>query len=182
MILDLYNARSESAIKETSEKYGGYCLAIANKILFNREDSEECVNDTYLHTWNAIPPQYPAVFRTFLGKITRNLALNKFKLKRTKKRGGGEVNLLLDELEECISSGNTVEKEYESGVVTEAINSFLLSLDKESRIIFVKRYWYADAILSIASEARMSESKIKSNLFRTRKKFRQFLYKEGVLS
>ena len=180
-ILDLYWARHESAINETANKYGSYCFAIATSILQNKEDAEECVNDTYLKTWDAIPPQRPSNIRLFLGKITRNLSLNKYKERRTKKHGGGEVALLFSELEDCIPSSNNVETEYESNQVIEAINSCLLSIDSESRVVFVRRYWYADTIQAIATRFQMSESKVKSMLFRARKKMKTYLEKEGVI-
>jgi len=180
MILDLYWARSESAISETAQKYGGYCTKIAMNILQNSEDTEECVNDTYLKTWNAIPPQRPTIFSSFLGKIIRNLSLNKYKEQRAKKRGGYEVVLLLDELEDCVPSGNRVEYEYEAGVIAQTIDRFLHSIDAESRIVFVRRYWYVDSIRSIAARFQMSESKVKSMLFRTRSKLRIYLEKEGI--
>ncbi|MCL1829291.1 MAG: sigma-70 family RNA polymerase sigma factor [Oscillospiraceae bacterium] len=181
MILDLYRARAESAINETAKKYGNYCFAIANNILQNNEDAEECVNDTYLKAWDSIPPQRPCIFSSFLGKITRNLSLNKYKERKTKKRGGGEIALLFSELEDCIPSNSNVESEYESTQVIEIINSCLMSTDGESRIIFVRRYWYADTVKTIAARFRMSESKVKSMLFRTRKTLKTFLEKEGVI-
>jgi len=181
MILDLYWERSESAINETAKKYGHYCFAITNNILQNNEDAEECVNDTYLKTWENIPPQRPTIFRAFLGKIARNLSLNKYKEQKTKKRGGYEIALIFSELEDCISSGNNIETEYESSLIVEAINSFLLSLKKESRIVFVRRYWYADSIGEIAARFFMSESKVKSMLFRTRYTLKKHLENEGVI-
>ena len=179
-ILSLYFARSESAISETAMKYGKYCSAIAMNVLRNVEDSEECVSDTYLKAWNAIPPERPSIFPSFLGKITRNLALNKYKEQRTQKRGGGEIVLILDELEDCIPSGRGIEAEVETHADIEAINTFLHSIGRENRIIFVRRYWYADPIASIAKRLQMSESKVKSMLFRTRTKLRNYLEKEGI--
>jgi len=181
-ILDLYWARSESAIRETARKYGGYCFSIAANILQNNEDAEECVNETYWKIWEAIPPQRPALFCPFLGKITRNLSLNKYKEHKAQKRGGGEMTLLYSELEECIPSGERVETAYESNLIVGAINACLLSLDRESRLVFVRRYWYADSIGAIAARFQMSESKVKSVLFRARKKLKIHLEKEGILS
>lgn len=179
-ILDLYWARSKSAIYETANKYGRYCFAIANNILQNREDAEECVNDTFLKAWEAIPPQRPSVLRVFLGKITRNLSLNAYNKQRAEKRGGDEIALLYSELEDCIPSSRDVEKEFESSLIIGTINSCLLSLDSESRMVFVRRYWYADSIKAIAAHFQMSESKVKSMLFRTRKTLRLYLEHEGV--
>lgn len=181
IIIDLYWARSESAISETSKKYGGYCTKIAMNILQNREDSEECVNDTYLKVWNAVPPQRPTFFLSFLGRITRNISLNRYKERNAKKRGGSEVALLLSELEGCIPSRSNMEVEYETGLIAKAIDDFLYSIDSKNRIVFVRRYWYADSIASIASRFHMSESKVKSMLFRTRNKLRVYLEKEGVI-
>ena len=181
MIFDLYWARSESAINETAIKYGNYCFSIAINILQNNEDAEECLNDTFLKAWDSIPPQRPGIFSSFLGKITRNLSLNKYKERRTKKRGGGDVALLFSELEDCIPSSSNVETEYEANQVIEIINSCLLSMDGESRIVFVRRYWYADTIQAIAARFQMSESKVKSMLFRARKKMKTYLEKEGVI-
>ena len=179
-ILDLYWARSKLAIYETANKYGHYCFAIANNILQNHEDAEECVNDTFLKAWEAIPPQRPSVLRVFLGKITRNLSLNAYRKQRAVKRGGDEIALLYSELEDCIPSSRDVEREFESNLIIGAINSCLLSLDGESRMVFVRRYWYTDSIKAIASRFQMSESKVKMVLLRTRKKFKKFLEKEGI--
>ena len=180
MIIDLYWTRSESAISETSSRYGGYCTKIAMNILQNKEDSEECVNDTYLKVWNAIPPQRPVRLAAFLGRITRNLSLNMYKAKNAQKRGGSEVALLLSELEGCIPSGSSVDAEYEAGFIAKSIDGFLASAPAESRILFVRRYWYADSIAVIARRFAMSESKVKSSLFRTRNRLREHLEKEGV--
>lgn len=179
-IIDLYWERSESAISQTATKYGKYCNTIAMNILRNSEDADECVSDTYLKVWNAIPPERPSSLSAFLGKITRNLSLNKYKEQRTQKRGGDEVTLILDELEDCIPSSRSVESEMESRTIAEAINTFLISIESESRIVFVRRYWYADSVGSISSRFQMSESKVKSMLYRTRNKLRLYLEKEGI--
>ena len=181
MILDLYFARSESAVSETAKKFGNYCFSIAVNILRNEQDAEECVNDAYLKAWQVIPPQRPSNLSSFLGKITRNLSLNKYKERRTKKRGGDEMALLFSELEDCIPSGDSVEQDYESGLVVAAINSFLTSLDSENRMVFVRRYWYADSIKAIAEHFKMSESKVMSMLFRARKTLKTHLEKERVI-
>ena len=181
MILDLYRARSASAIAETEKKYGFYCYAIAKNILHLHEDAEECVNDTYLKAWDSIPPQRPTVFSAYLGKITRNLSLNKYKQRRAAKRGGGELPLIYDELEECIPSKSSPSSEYEGTLVTEAINSCLLALDDQSRTVFVRRYWYADSISTIAQTFRMSESKVKSMLMRTRRTLKNHLEMQGAV-
>ena len=180
-IIDLYWIRSETAIHETARRYGAYCKTIAMNIVQNTEDAEECVNDTYLAVWNTIPPQRPTVFSTFLGKITRNFALDKYKARKAQKRTFDETALLLDELETCIPSGNSVEDAVETGILTKAIDSFLSDISKEDRVFFVRRYWYADSIAQIAERFSVSESKVKTNLFRTRVKLRDYLEKEGVM-
>ena len=180
MIIDLFWERSESAINETALKYGNYCTRIAMNILQSREDSEECVNDTYLNTWNAIPPQRPTKLSAFLGRITRNLSFNKYKARNTQKRGGTDIELMLSELEDCIPSGSSVEADYEAGQTAKLIDRFLASSKPENRIIFVRRYWYADSIVAISERFGMSESKVKSSLLRTRNKLKDYLEKEGV--
>ena len=180
MIINLYWERSETAISETANKYGGYCTQIAMNILKNREDSEECVNDTYFKTWNSIPTQRPNILMSFLGRITRNLSLDKYKKRSAQKRGGNEFDLLLSELENCVPSNSNVEAEYEAGATAKIIDSFLYSIDQENRIVFTRRYWYADSIESIANRLGISESKVKSILFRTRNKLKSYLEKEGV--
>ena len=135
-ILDLYWERSEAAISETSKKYGKYCRYIAFNILHNDEDSEECVNDTYLRAWNSIPPNRPSVLKTFLGKITRNLSLDRYELLNAKKRNGGQMPLILDEIQECIPSLDSTENIVEEIALTDILNRFLSSLSLEQRKIF----------------------------------------------
>ena len=127
-ILDLYWERSEAAISETSKKYGKYCRYIASNILHNDEDSEECVNDTYLRAWNSIPPNRPSVLKTFLGKITRNLSLDRYELLNAKKRNGGQMSLIFDEIQECIPSLDSTENIVEEIALTDILNRFLSSL------------------------------------------------------
>jgi RNA polymerase sigma-70 factor (ECF subfamily) len=178
MILDLYWERSEAAISETSKKYGRYCYSIAYNILHNNEDSEECTSDTYMKVWESVPPNRPTVFRAFLGKITRNLSLNKYKEQRTIKRGGGEIPLLLSELNDSVPSSSSVEDELEMKELVNAINDFLSTMDVINRSVFLRRYFYVDSIEKIAKHFKMSESKIKSMLLRTRKSLKAYL--EGV--
>ncbi len=180
-IIDLYWARSESAISETVKQYGSYCIKIATNILQNSEDAEECLNDALQKAWNSIPPQRPDNFRAFLGRITRNLSLNKYHEQRARKRGGNNIALIYTELEDCLPSSHNVEEEYESGLIVESINAFLATLDSISRMVFVRRYWYADPIGVIATRFKMSESKVKSMLFRTRKKLKTYLESKGVM-
>ena len=179
-IIELYLQRQETAIEETAKKYQKYCHSIAYNILFDKNDADEVVNDTYLGAWNSIPPHKPTILSTFLGKITRRISIKKWGEKTAQKRGGGEIPLVLGELSECIPDLNSVEKELENKYLSELINKFLLTLPKTERKIFICRYWYLDSILSISNQFGFSESKIKSMLYRTRKKMKIFLEKEGV--
>lgn len=179
-IIDLYWQRSEKAIAETADKYGGYCRSIAFHILYNDEDSEECVNDTYLKAWGAMPEQRPARLAAFLGKITRNLALHRYEAYGARKRGAGQVPLALEELRECLPAPDSVERAVDDIVLGEILNSFLSALPAESRKIFMRRYWYLASIREIAQEYYISESKVKVTLLRTREKLKLFLEKEGV--
>jgi RNA polymerase sigma-70 factor (ECF subfamily) len=179
-IIDLYLQRSEDAINETEKQYGSYCRAIAMNILHNHEDAAEAVNDTYLNVWNAIPPQCPAKFSTFIGRITRNISLNKYKSQKTQKRGGNETTLLLSELENCVSSAQSVEDEVDGKILEEAIDSFLSSIKQEDMVYFVSRYWYTDSVAQIAQQFNVSEGKINMNLCRTRKKLKIYLEKRGI--
>lgn len=178
-IIELFFDRKEYAIAETERKYGHYLLKIAYNILFDTEDSEECVNDTYMKAWNTIPPQRPKVLSTFLGKITRHLAIDVFRRKHAEKRGNSEFALSLSELDECIPDSFSAEAEFEQKELSENINRFLASLSKENRDIFVCRYFYSDSIKEISSFFGTSETKIKNSLFRSRKILKEQLLKEG---
>ena len=179
-IIALYWARSETAISETAQKYGGYCFSIAKNILTNHEDAEESVNDTYLTAWNAMPPRRPSILATFLGKITRRLAIDRWRYRNAYKRGGGEVTLALDELEDCASQ-DSLEKAMDRKELAAAFNSFLESLPETERLVFLSRYWYLDPISDIAEHFGFSVSKVTSMLRRTRVKLRQALEKEELL-
>ena len=178
-ILKLYWNRSESAIRESENKYGSYCHKIAYNILFNEEDSEECVNDTWMRAWEAIPPTRPSILRAYFAKITRNLSLNRYAREHAEKRGGGQIPLALDELRECISDGESIHRQVEQRVLTELLNRFLNELKPEQRRIFVRRYWYLDSIADIAHMYGMSESKVKKVLSRTRIRLALRLEQEG---
>ncbi len=180
-IIELYNERSETAISETANKYGRYCYHIAYNILYNAQDSEECVNDTYLKTWETIPPQCPNKLSVFLGKITRNLALNRYKYYTREKRGGGQTFLALDELSECIPAVDNTEQATDEQELIDVLNRFLRSLPTEKRIIFLRRYWYLSSIKEIADDFGISESKVKMTLLRTRNALQQVLEKEGIV-
>lgn len=178
-IIDLYWERSESAIVETSKKYGRYCDKIAFNILNNNQDAEECVNDAYNATWNAIPPNCPGSLKVYIGRIVRNISLSKYDYNTAKKRNN-YFDVILSEIEECIASSETVEAIYERAELSRVIDAFLSEMDKDSRIVFVRRYWYSDSIKDISSLLQMSESKVKSMLFRTRNKLKIHLEKEGI--
>lgn len=178
-IIDLYFARSESAISATADKYGNYCYSIAYNILVNNEDAEESVSDTYMAAWSNMPPRRPSILATFLGKITRHLSIDRWRSRNAYKRGGGEIVLALDELEECVSDGQTVEKLYERKELAVLFNRLLAELPEIERSVFLCRYWYLDSIADVAEHFGYSESKIKSMLHRTRGKLRRELQKEG---
>lgn len=180
-IIDLYWQRSENAISATAEKYGSYCYTIANNILHNDQDVEECVNDTYLGAWNAMPPNKPNCLSTFLGKITRNLSLNRYKLYNTAKRGAGQTELVLSELEDCIPAQSDVEQAVEDRIIVKSLNDFLYSLPGQKRNIFVRRYWLLSPIRDIADACCMSEAKVTSMLFRMRKELKSHLEKEDII-
>lgn len=179
-IVDLYWARSETAIDETSAKYGKYCYAIAHNILANAEDADESVNDTYLAAWNSIPPQRPSVLSSFLGKITRRISIDKWRTRNAEKRGGGEIILALDELSDCVPSSRNVEQEVEAALLGKLIDNFVMSLPITERRVFICRYWYLDPIASICQQFGFSQSKVKVMLHRTRNSLRYYLEKEGV--
>ncbi len=181
-ILDLYNARNESAIDRTAEKYGSYCRAVAFHILQNDEDTEECVNDTWWRAWNTIPPQDPPCLRLFLGKITRNLSFDVFRRLHREKRGGDTITQALDELEECLPAQNTTEEQVDEALLTEAIDWFMSTLSSRDRWIFSRRYWNTDSVQEIAEALAMDANTVKVILYRTRKKLRCALEKEGFLS
>ena len=178
-IVQLYWDRDEQAIPATSEKFGNYCMKIARNILGSMEDAEECVNDAYLHLWNAIPPARPAALAAFLGRITRNLSFNKYKQAGAAKRGGGQLTEVLDELSEVVSAGDDVQQMLDQKELSAAINAFLGTLSPEKRNIFVCRYWYTDSVSEIARRYGMGEGAVSMALSRTRKKLRDYLTERG---
>lgn len=177
-IIDLYFSRSERAIQETDARYGRYCYGIAYNILRSPEDSEECVNDTYLSAWNQIPPTRPNCFSVYLGRITRGLSIDRWRRNHSLKRGSGQMSLAIHELEDTLSSGMSME---DSFISTQQINTFLKSLPVTERDVFICRYWYLDSVKEIAADFGFSESKVKSMLKRTRDKFRAYICKEGAV-
>ena len=180
-ILDLYWTRNEQAILETQRSYGKYCYSIAWHILHIREDSDECVNDTWLKAWNAIPPKRPGRLALFLGTITRNLALDRWKEKHTMKRGSGEIALALDELAECVPDMRSTEEAVEAAELERLLNEFLHTLPERECNVFLRRYWYVEEYSEIARRYGMKLNTLKTSLFRTRAKLREYLEGEGVL-
>lgn len=176
-IIELYWQRNESAIKESHAKYGVYCSTIANNILHSLEDTEECVNDTWLRAWNKMPPEKPNRLSVFFGKITRNLAIDKYRKDRTQKYGGGQIALCLDELEECIGEEHLIEDRI---AFQELIYKFLNDLPEKNRDIFLLRYWYMMSIAEISSRNHISEGSVRMILQRVRDKLKKYLEKEGV--
>lgn len=178
-IIQLYWDRNDQAIGATSEKYGHYCKAIARNILNNEEDAEECVNDTYLSAWNAMPTHWPEHLATFLGKITRNLSFDKYRRDHAQRRGGGEIALVLDELADCVSDADNVEQIIDHQELIKTIDSFVRSLSTDKRNIFVRRYWYADSVSDIAKAYGMLQVTVSKTLERTRKQLKAYLTERG---
>jgi len=178
-IVQLFWDRNESAIPITARKYENYCTAIANNILQSREDTEECVNDTWLHAWNAMPPHRPQLLSAFLGKITRNLAFHRYQYRSAGRRGGGTLPAVLEELENCISGTDSVEQELDELELVRAINEFLAELTPEKRKVFVCRYWYADSVSDIAARYHLRPGTVSMTLSRLRDRLRDYLSERG---
>ena len=178
-IMDLYWAREERAIDETEKKYGAYCRSIARNILRDRSDTEECLNDTWLQTWNSLPPQRPSVFPVYLGTITRNLSLNRIRRASAQKRGANKLELAYEELQESVPAGATVEQQVAARELGRSLDRFLRNLPQKDCSIFLRRYWYMDTNLQIAQRYHMTEGGVKANLHRTRKKLKAHLEREG---
>ena len=178
-ILALYWARSEQALAQAAEKYGGYCYAIAHGILSSRQDAEECVQDTWLKSWNAIPPHRPQKLAAFLGKITRNCSLDRLKRGMAGKRGGGQLPLVLSELEDCIPVSAADETE-DAMLLTDALNSFLEGLTPLKRRVFLQRYWYMLPVKMVAAQNKLSAGQTASMLLRMRQELKGILEREGI--
>lgn len=178
-IVQLYWDRDERAISETAASYGGYCFKIAFNILSSTQDAEECVNDTWLRTWNSIPPHRPTILSPFLGRITRNLALHLFQRDHAKKRGGGEIILVFEELAECVSGRESEDQIEDELALKQAISDFLFAQPVQKRKIFVLRYWYADSVAQIAKKMHISESSVSVTLHRLRTALRAYLEERG---
>lgn len=178
-ILKLYWARSQDAIEESMRRYGALCRTVAGNILANAADAEECVNDVWLAAWSSIPPARPERLGAYLARLARNIALDKLDYNRAQKRNG-ELNVAFSELEECLSGSQGVEDALEAGQTAAAIDAFLRTLPQEQRWVFLRRYWYADPVAEIARRGHMNQNRVKSILFRTRKKLKEHLEQEGI--
>ena len=178
-IVNLFWERDEKAISETSKKYGNYCKSIADSILHNDQDSKECENETYYRAWKSIPPHRPKVLSAFLGKIIRRIAFDKLRKRNALKRGGGEIDLVLGELAECISSQESIEDNYEFKELTLAINDFLSDLSPVKRNMFILRYWYSCPISKISDCFNLTEHNVTVILSRTREKMKKYLKERG---
>ncbi|MDE7242458.1 MAG: sigma-70 family RNA polymerase sigma factor [Oscillospiraceae bacterium] len=181
-IVDLYWRRSDEAVIETQKKYGGYCYTIAFGFLRNVQDAEECVNDTWLKAWNAMPQNRPARLAPFIGKITRSLAFDRFRAGRARKRGEGELPLVLDELKECIPCVPSAAQIVEEVELERAVNEFLHTLPARDCNVFLRRYWYAEPLTDIAKRYGLKLNTVKTVLFRTRGKLKSFLETEGFIT
>ncbi|MCM1055485.1 MAG: RNA polymerase sigma factor [Bacteroides sp.] len=175
-IIDLYFKRSEDAVRESQIKYGKQCDIIAYNVLRSREEAEECVNDTWFKAWNSIPPHMPNRLAVFLGRITRNLAIDRYRGNRREKRGGGEISLCLDELAECVGYEETFP---DGATLKDALKQFLSEQPPRAKKIFMLRYWYIFSVKDIAERLKLSESAVKMSLYRTRTALRSFLENEG---
>lgn len=179
-IIQLYWDRLEQAIVESERKYGSYCRSIARRILAVEEDAEECVNDTWLHAWNAMPPQRPSILSAFFGKLARNLSLDRWRRNRAAKRGGSQVELALHELGDCLPASGGPEQALDEKETGRAISQFLRTQPELDRTLFIRRYWHLESMATLAQDFQLRESQVKSRLFRTRQRLKAALEKEGI--
>ena len=180
-IVDLYWQRDQEAIRQSALKYGAYCHSIAGNILSSREDAEECVNDTWLRAWNAMPEGRPTYLGSFLGTITRRLACSRLRSDRARKRGGGQVFLVLEELEQCIPAAPGADRAVEARELEQAVNAFLHTLPARECSVFLRRYWFAESVDAIARRYDIRPGTVKSSLYRSRQKLKAYLEKEGLV-
>ena len=179
-IVELYWQRSEQAVAETDRKYGRYCEAIAYAVCSDRQDAEECVNDTWLRAWNAMPDERPTALGAFLGRITRNLAINLFERKNRQKRGGGQMTVALEELEDCIPGREDPQRQVELEELRQALGRFVAELNETEKMVFTARYWYLKSVEEIAGRMGFTQSRVKSLLFRLRRRLGRYLEEEGL--
>ncbi|MCD8020980.1 MAG: RNA polymerase sigma factor [Clostridiales bacterium] len=180
-IIELFWQRDQTAIEQLDEKYGTYCHSISYRILYDHLDVEECVNDSYLSAWNSMPPHRPKVLPAFVGRIVRNISLDYLKRRNRKKRGNGELDLVLEELADVIPSNNSTEEEIDKKILAEKLTEYLQGMKSLERDEFLRRYWYGDSMEEICHRYSFSMSKAKSMLFRSRRKLKKYLEKEGIL-
>ena len=178
-VMGLHGSTTEQAISETERKYDRYLLKIANNILNNQEDSRESVNDTYLAAWNSMPPHRPSVLSAYLAKLTRRISIDLFRYRTRNKRMASEYAISLSELSDCVSGGNTTEEIVNAKALADAIGIYLRLQSKETQAAFLGRYYFLDPVKEIAAYLGMSESKVKSLLYRTRLGLKEYLEKEG---
>ena len=178
-IVELYWRRSDRAVQESEKKYGPWCRTIAKNIVADLRDAEECVSDTWLAAWNAMPDKRPEKLGGFLGKLTRNLALDRWRAGQRRKRGGGETPLALEELSECIPDGGNVEETVELRELSRTVAAFVRALPETERQVFASRYYALASREEIAARSGFSQAKVKSMLHRTRLRLRAELEKEG---
>lgn len=178
-IIDLYLQRDELAINETQTKYGSYCYTIANNILSIHEDAEECVNDTWVHAWNRIPPIIPKSLKAFLGKLVRDISLSRYRKNHAMKRYSG-MEIMLAELEECIPSEFDVQKELDQQDMADLINGWLGSLSRIDRVLFIKRYYYGEQVKSLAKLQACTENQMAQKMLKLRNNLKLYLISEGV--
>lgn len=179
-IIDLYWARSQQAIEESESKYGAYCRTIARGILSLEEDAEECVNDTWFRAWNAMPPQRPGILSAFFGKLTRNLSLDRWRRSRAAKRGGSQVEIALQELEDCLPDHRRPDERLEANETAAIISAFLRRQPELDRRLFIRRYFHMESLAELGRRFGLTDSQIKSRLHRTRQKLKLALEQEGI--
>lgn len=178
-IIDLYWARDQRALRETAAKYGPYCAAVAESILHDPQDTEECVNDTWLGAWNTMPPQRPERLRLFLARIARSLAFDRWRARSAQKRGGGELPLALEELGECVPGRDEVEGTVAAAELSESIRRFLAAIPALERDLFLRRYFYVESAAEIARRYGLRREGVSMRLMRVRKKLKDHLTEEG---
>lgn len=178
-IIDLYFERNEQAIFETNRKYGGYCYCVADAVLNSREDSEEVVSDTWHQAWKSMPPQRPNVLKMYLAKITRNLAFSAYRSRTAAKRGGGELEVALEELEGCLSDVKTPEQQLDFQELVASVRHFLDTIPEREQNIFIRRYFFVEKTAAIASRYGLRQNNVQQILSRTRRKLKSYLIQEG---
>ena len=178
-IIELYHRRDERAIAESDKKYGGMCRSIALRLLGLRGDAEECVNDTWYAAWNKMPPERPAFLGAFFGRIARNLSVSRWRRDRAQKRYDG-MEIMLSELEDCVPSPGTLEKDLERRQLAELISAWLDGLEKEDQWLFIRRYWYGDPVKDLAAETEEKANSCAQRLLRLRRELRTFLETKGL--